>query len=218
MLETLTDLPDSWEDFVLFPARFVVYAPHDVRLALHTFGKTLYRLILCQSGAVNTGTDASPVRHEVEALLAELVLIHGFCKRNPAFERAGEHLVPLLELGKSRFLEVTEECPRAFQQQFPPAIRPFLETRLDRVYLRSIADLGEILRRLCTEVPSLPELASALVFDLRWVGRVLAEHVAVRASVASLDSTDTHLASLADDLAREIRHSIAELIKAGGEG
>jgi hypothetical protein len=83
------------------------------------------------------------------------------------------------------------------------------------VELEPLATLGRLLVELLPGKVPLADLASALVFDLRWVRAVLAEHLATRASTASLSREDTHLASLADDLATDLAVPVAEMMRVG---
>ena len=216
MLQSPTDIPDEWEDFAVFPARFVVYAPRDIRLPLHAFGKTLHRMLLRQTGGMNTATTGSPIQGELEALFTELCLIRDVCLHHPSFEETGRLLATSLARRGGRFHEVVGALPEAFRELPSYPFRSFLTTRLALDELEPIATLGTILQALFTHEPSEMELASALAFDLRWVRLVLAKQVAPRGSLASLDREATHLASLADDLLQDLSHPIAELVTAGG--
>jgi hypothetical protein len=97
MLPPSDDRPDKWEDFVVFPARFLVYAPRDVRQHLHAFGKTIHRLILHPSGRTHTGMSGSAVHQELETLFAELCLIRDQWLARAVFKRAGNVLATSLE-------------------------------------------------------------------------------------------------------------------------
>ena len=41
MLQSPADVPDRWEDFVVFPARLAVYAPRVIRLSIHAIAELI---------------------------------------------------------------------------------------------------------------------------------------------------------------------------------
>jgi len=216
MLQSPPNIPDAWEGFAVFPARFVVYAPRNMRLTVHAFGKTLQQMLLRQTGGVHTEATGSPIREELEALFTELCLVRDLCLNHLSFRETGKLLSTSLARRGGRFHEVVGALPKAFRELPSYPFRAFLTTRLALDDLEPVATLGTILQALFIHEPSEMELASSLAFDLRWVTLVLTNQVAPRGTLASLDREATHLASLADDLLQDLRHPIAELTKTDG--
>ena len=219
-MELFTD-PDDWEAQALLPARLLAGTDPQVRTKLREAERHLYLLILEGLGSQPTG---STLAYEVQTLVGELWIIERHLKALGEVEGVARELEAILrDAERSLGAPTLDSGPPVGDD---PGIRPFiLSLSCQEHFQTCIRKVGEgvtALRR-APERPDPPgrpnqadrqEWLSALLADLRWVMKVLREHIATRAEISCLRPGETRLCSMANFLARSLEKPAERLERA----